>query len=176
MALSIGDSMPEIALPGTDGREYRTADITGDSATLIMFWCNHCPYVVANQDRIIRLQAEFAPRGVKFAAISANDIRNYPEDSLENMAKRAREKGYNFPYLYDESQQFARACGAQRTPEMFLFDAAGKLCYRGRVDDNYEDESHVRSHDLRNALEAVLEGRPCDPDETGALGCTIKWK
>jgi hypothetical protein len=148
----------------------------GSAATVILFWCNHCPYVKPNQDRVIAMQTEYASRGVRFAAICANNAETHPADSFEAMKLRAAEKGYNFPYLRDEDQDVSRSFGAARTPEVFLFDEAGLLRYHGRIDDNYEDESAVRSHDLRNALDAVLAGKNPDPAETGAVGCSIKWK
>jgi peroxiredoxin len=176
MALSIGDPAPDLRLPATDGETYGLADLAGAQATVIMFWCNHCPYVIPNQDRVIAMQQEYAARGVRFAAICANNAAAYPEDGFAQMKRRAEEKGYNFPYLHDESQAVARAFGAQRTPHVFLFDATRKLRYAGRIDDNPEDVSRVRSHDLRNALDTVLAGEEPDPAETGAMGCTIKWK
>jgi peroxiredoxin len=176
MALSIGDSAPEFTLPAVTGETYDFAKAAGDAATVIMFWCNHCPYVIPNQDRVIKLQQEYAARGVKFAAICANRADAYPDDSFDNMRRRAADKGYNFPYLHDESQAVARSFGAQRTPEVYLFDRERVLRYHGRIDDNHEDESLATRHDLRMALDAVLEGRLPDPPETGAMGCTIKWK
>jgi len=176
MALSIGDVAPAFNLPATDGRNYSFDDTAGEKAAVIMFWCNHCPYVIPNQQRIIEMQAQYAGRGVKFAAISANRADTYPEDSFESMKARAEQMGYNFPYLHDESQAVARAYGAQRTPEVYVFDAEGKLRYHGRIDDNHEDVSRAHHHDLRDAIEAVLAGKASDPAETGAYGCTIKWK
>jgi peroxiredoxin len=176
MALNIGDSAPTFSLPATDGNTYSYGDLAGSNATVVMFWCNHCPYVVPNQDRIIRMQSEYAERGVRFAAIGANDAAAYVEDDFEHMKRRAAEKGYNFPYLRDEEQSVAREFGAQRTPEVYLFDGDGALRYHGRIDDNHQDEAAVKSADLRNAIEAVLAGNAPDPAETGAMGCGIKWK
>jgi peroxiredoxin len=176
MALAIGEAAPDFNLPATDGKQYTLADAAGEQATVIMFWCNHCPYVIPNQQRVIAMQARYAARGVKFAAISANRADTYPEDSFDSMKLRAEQVGYNFPYLHDESQAVAHAYGAQRTPEVFVFDAQHKLRYHGRIDDNHEDVSLARHHDLREAIEAVLAGKAPDPAETGAYGCTIKWK
>jgi peroxiredoxin len=174
--LKIGDNAPDFTLPATSGQQLALSAGAGTAATVVLFWCNHCPYVIPNQARVIELQAEYAPRGVNFIAICANRADAYPEDSFENMQRRAAEMGYNFPYLHDESQSVARAYGAERTPEAFLFDAALKLRYHGRIDDNHQDQAKATQHDLRNALEAVLAGRAPDPAETGALGCSIKWK
>ena len=176
MALAIGETAPQFNLPATDGETYSFAGLAGDQATVIMFWCNHCPYVKPNQARVIALQERYAGRGVRFAAVCANDATAYPEDSFANMQRRAEQQGYNFPYLHDESQQVARSFGAQRTPEVFLFDSEGKLRYHGRIDDNYESAERARSHDLRDAIEALLAGEAPDPSLTGAVGCTIKWK
>ena len=175
MALNLGETIPGFSLPATDGKTYSNADFAAN-ATVVMFWCNHCPYVIPNQQRVIDMQREFASQGVKFAAICANNSASHPEDSFENMKKRAEQMGYNFPYLHDDSQEVAKEFGAQRTPEVFLFDSDGKLRYHGRIDDNYDDASRARSHDLRNAIAAVLAGQDPDPAETGAVGCTIKWK
>lgn len=176
MAIELGGRIPQFSLPATDGSTYSSSDLQGDKATVIMFWCNHCPYVMPNQDRVIAMQREYGERGVKFSAICANNALTHPADSFENMRIRAEEKGYNFPYLRDESQEITRTFGAQRTPEVYLFDSEGVLRYHGRIDDNYEDVNRARSHDLRNAIDAVLDGRDPDPAETGAVGCTIKWK
>ncbi len=176
MALALGSPAPRFSLPATNGGTYTFDDLKGEAATVIIFWCNHCPFVIPNQDRVIAMQDDYAERGVSFAAICANNALTHPADSFDNMKRRALEKGYNFPYLHDESQDMARAFGAERTPEVFVFDADGLLRYHGRIDDNHEDVRQARSHDLRNALEALLAGNPPDPSETGAMGCTIKWK
>ena len=176
MALAIGETAPEFNLRGVDGNTHSFAGVAGEKATVIMFWCNHCPYVIPNQDRVIAMQSALQAQGVRFAAICANNAEAYPDDGYEAMQKRAAQKGYNFPYLHDESQAAAKAYGAQRTPEVFLFDSARRLRYHGRIDDNHESVNAAKSHDLRNAINAVLAGTVPDPAETGALGCTIKWK
>jgi len=176
MALNIGENLPGFELPATDGREYDHKSIKGDKATVVMFWCNHCPYVVPNQDRIIEMQDEYRDKGVNFAAVCVNNDVTHPSDSFENMKIRAKEKGYNFPYLHDESQKIAVEFGAERTPEVFLFDGKAKLVYHGRIDDSHEDITLARSHDLRNAIDAVLSGETPSVQKTGAVGCSIKWK
>ena len=176
MALQIGDSIPQFSLPSTAGDTLDTAGISGEKATVVMFWCNHCPYVIPNQQRVIDMQSAYAGKGVRFAAICANNAESHPADSFANMKIRAEEMNYNFPYLHDESQEVARSFGAERTPHIFMFDSAGKLAYTGRIDDNPQDPSAVQSHDLRNALDAVLAGNHPDPEMTGAMGCSIKWK
>ncbi len=176
MAINLGERIPEFSLPATDGKHYSSAALAGEQATVVMFWCNHCPYVMSNQDRVIGMQREFKEKGVKFAAICSNNSDSHPADSFDKMIERAQEMNYNFPYLHDASQEVAKAFGAQRTPEVYLFDNEGKLRYHGRIDDNHEDVSKARSHDLLNAINAVLQGKAPHPAETGALGCTIKWK
>jgi peroxiredoxin len=176
MAISIGEAAPAFNLPATDGQSYTYEDVKGEQGTVIMFWCNHCPYVQGSEGRLIALAEEFKPRGIGFAAINANRADSYVEDDFPHMQQRAEAKGYNFTYLHDETQDIARSYGAQRTPEAFLFDGAGKLRYHGRIDDNPQDERAARSSDLRSAIEAVLSGSAPEPSETGPIGCTIKWK
>ena len=176
MAIAIGEVAPDFRIKGTDGNSYDFPGLAGDSATALIFWCNHCPYVIANQDRVIAMQADYRARGVRFADVCSNNADVYPQDDFDNMRRRAQEKKYNFPYLHDENQEVARTFGAQRTPEVFLFDAAKRLRYHGRIDDNHQDASLAKSHDLRRAIDAVLAGQEPDPSETGVIGCTIKWK
>jgi peroxiredoxin len=132
--------------------------------------------VRAWEDRMMQIQADYAGQGVQLVAVSANDAGKYPQDSLPAMQERAQEKGFNFPYLYDETQAFAQAYGASRTPEVFLFDEQRKLRYHGAIDDNYENPAAVQRHYLREALDSVLAGRDPAVTETPPVGCTIKWK
>lgn len=174
--LNFDAQAPDFALKGTDGKTYKLSDYKNKKAVAVIFSCNHCPYVKAYEDRMIALAKEYQPKSVQFLVISSNDPGKYPEDSFDNMAKRAKEKGYLFPYLYDETQQIAKAYGAQRTPEVFLFDAAMRLRYHGAIDDQYEDPSKVTKRYLKDALDAVLAGREPAIQETPPVGCTIKWK
>jgi len=177
MSLTIGSPIVAFKLKNVNGKMVSAKELSkGKEATVIIFSCNHCPYVQAWEDRIVQLGKTYEPRGVAFALINANDPTKYPEDSYPEMIKRAESKGYPFPYLYDEDQSVAKAYGATRTPEVFLFNAQGKLQYHGRVDDNYEDPKKVRSHDLKVALEAVLGGRAATVSETPVVGCSVKWK
>lgn len=176
MVLSMGSSAPAFSLPGVDGKIYSLQDFEAYPVLVVVFWCNHCPYVQAYEERTIALAREFAEKGVAFVAINANDPVKYPEDSFENMKRRAEEKSYPFPYLFDESQQVARAYGAERTPEFFVFDEARELRYHGRLDDNWEDAQAVQRQFLREALEAVLKGELPHFPNTQPVGCTIKWK
>jgi peroxiredoxin len=176
MILELGAKAPDFKLPGVDGKELGLADFKDAKALCVIFSCNHCPYVQAYEGRMMELQKEYGPKGLQLVAINSNDAQGYPEDSFDNMKKRAKELGFNFPYLRDESQETAKAFGAQRTPHIFLFDAARKLAYLGRIDDNYKDPSAVKSRELKDAVEDILAGRPVRLPETFAVGCSIKWK
>ena len=174
--LKIGDKAIPFKLIGVDDQQHALDDYADKKAVAVIFSCNHCPYVRAWEDRMIQIQADYAEKGVQLIAINANDAAKYPDDSFPKMKERAQEKGFNFPYLYDETQEVARAYGAERTPEVFLFDQDRVLRYHGAIDDNYEDPSAVRTHYLREALDAVLAGRDPAIKETPPVGCTIKWK
>ena len=173
--LPIGAKAPDFHLPGVDGTTYSLASFKEKKVVVVAFTCNHCPYVQAYEARLIAIQRDFAGRGAALAAINANETQNYPEDSFPKMVARARAVGYNFPYLRDEDQTVADAYGAHYTPEIFLLDQDRILRYTGRIDDNWRDPSRARSHDLRDAIEAVLAGRTVRNPETHAVGCTIKW-
>lgn len=175
-SLRPGDHMIEFKLPGVDNQKYTAHEFKGKKAIVIIFSCNHCPYVQAWEDRMIEIQKDYADRDVQLVAINSNDPQKYSEDNFENMKKRAQEKGFNFPYLYDESQEIAHAYGAERTPEVFLFDGKAMLRYHGAIDDNYEDPAEVQKHYLRDALDSVLAGDNPEIPSTPPVGCTIKWK
>lgn len=175
IGLKIGDPAPPFELPGVDGKTYKLEDFADDDVLGVIFMCVHCPYVQAYEDRIMAVQADYASKGVQFVGINPNDERKYPEDSFDNMVKRARMKGYNFPYLRDKSQEVAEAYGAQCTPEFFVFDADRKLRYRGRLDDNYQDPAAVKRRYLREALDAILSGQEPKEAFVPAIGCSIKW-
>jgi peroxiredoxin len=174
--LKPGDQSIPFTLPGVDDKQHALADYADKEAVAVIFSCNHCPYVRAWEDRMVQIQADYAGKGVQLIAINSNDARKYPDDSFPKMKGRAREKGFNFPYLYDESQAIGRAYGAGRTPEVFLFDKSGTLRYHGAIDDNYDDPYAVRNHYLRDALDAILAGQAPATAETPPVGCTIKWK
>lgn len=174
--LNIGDKAIPFTLPGVDDKTHSLSDYADKEAVVVIFSCNHCPYVRAWEDRMVQIQADYADKGVQLIAINSNDATKYPDDSFPKMKERAREKGFNFPYLYDETQEVARAYGAERTPEVFLFDKQGILRYHGAIDDNYENPNAVRRHYLREALDAVLAGQTPAIAETPPVGCTVKWK
>ena len=170
----LGTPCPPFALPGVDGRTWTREDFKAP-ALLVVVLCNHCPYVQAVDDRINALARAYAGR-CAVVGLSANDAEAYPEDRFEAMAARAREKGYVFPYLYDEDQSVARAFGAVCTPDYFLYGPDRRLAYRGRLDDNWKDPRAVQREDLKEALEAILVGRPVPGDQRPSMGCSIKWK
>jgi peroxiredoxin len=175
--MKTGTAAPEFSgLPGVDGKTYGLSDFGSAKALVVVFSCNHCPYVQAYEDRLIALQSEFKSQNIQFVAINANDATNYPDDSFENMAKRAKEKNFNFPYLRDESQAVAKSYGATHTPHLFVFDAVRKLAYTGKIDDNWQEPDEVQHRFLKDALTALVAGKKPDPAETFAIGCTIKWK
>ncbi len=181
--LEIGSPAPDFDLPGVDGKNYRLADFDQADALLLIFTCNHCPTAQAYEDRIKKLYSEYLGRGVSLVAISPNDAEavrldelGYSDlgDSLEDMKIRAKEAGFEFPYLYDgETQQVTKAYGAKATPHVFLFDKDRKLRYTGRIDDG--EVGPVTKHDLRDAIEAVLTGREVPTTSTRVFGCSVKW-
>lgn len=173
--LKIGDKAPYFSLPGVDGLNYSLESFSDKKLLCIIFSCNHCPYVKAYEDRIIAIQRDFQ-NDLQIVAINSNDELNYPEDSFEEMKKRAKEKNFNFPYLRDSDQNIADAYGATHTPEIFLFDKERKLQYHGKIDDNWNYPNQVKEHYLRNAIIDLLEGREVKVKETYTIGCTIKWK
>lgn len=173
--LKLGAPAPAFDLPGVDGKNRTLTSFSDKKILVVVFTCNHCPYVQGWEDRLIAIQRDFGSKGVQLVGINANETKNYPEDSFDKMVIRAREKRYNFPYLRDEDQSVTRAFDAACTPEIFAFDSERRLQYHGRVDDNYQDPKAVKSHDLENALDDLLAGRPVKTPLTPAMGCSIKW-
>jgi peroxiredoxin len=174
--LQPGDQNILFSLPGVDEQFYSLSSYADKNAVVVVFTCNHCPWAQAWEGRLIQIQAEYGPKGVQILAINANDAVTHPGDSFEAMQQRAQEKGFNFPYLHDEEQAVAHAYGAERTPEVFVFDKAGILQYHGAVDDNADDPAAVQHAYLRDALDAVLAGQTPATAQTPPKGCTIKWK
>ena len=175
--LQRGDTAPDFALPGTDGRTWRYADAAGPKGLVVMFICNHCPYVKAAVDRIVRDASALRELGVGTVAISSNDAATYPEDSFENMSAFARRHGFDFPYLYDESQDVARAHGAVCTPEFFGFDRDRVLQYRGRLDaSGRHPAAPDAKRELVEAMRQVAETGRAPNEQTASFGCSIKWK
>jgi peroxiredoxin len=175
-SLHIGDSAIPFALPGVDGKTHAFSDARGSKATVVIFTCNHCPYARAWEDRFVSIQNDFRDQGVRLIAINANDAEKYPDDNFEAMRERATERNFSFPYLRDDSQEIARAYGAERTPEVFIFNGDDILQYHGTVDDNPEDPDAVKIPYLRAALDSILNRRRIAILQTTPVGCTIKWK
>jgi peroxiredoxin len=174
-----GSQAPDFLLPGVDGKHWSLSDFKDRKALVIAFICNHCPYVIAVQGRINALAKEYAPKGVALIGINSNNAEKYPPDSFDAMKTRAREQGYVFPYLRDESQKVAREYGAVCTPDFFVYENAGgkfALRYAGRLDDSWKDESSVKRRDLALALDEILAGREPSRDQQASMGCSIKWK
>ena len=176
MPLALGSRLIPFALPDTEGRTTRPEDFAGARVFGVIFTCNHCPYAQAWEDRLIGIQRDYAGRDVRFVLINANDPRKVPDDAPERMRERARAKAYPFPYCFDATQEVAKAYGATRTPEIFLFDAGRVLRYHGAPDDNYDDPAAVQHPFLREAIDALLRGIAPATAATKPVGCTIKWK
>jgi peroxiredoxin len=174
--LKISSPAPDFKLPGVDGGSYSLSSFKDKLIIVVIFSCNHCPYVQAYEDRIKDIQNDYQEKGVQIVAISSNDAVKYPEDSIEQMIKRAQEKQFNFPYLYDESQSIAKSFDATHTPEVFVFDKERKLKYHGKIDDNWKEPQKVNSSYLRKAIDEILSGKEVSVPETFSIGCTIKWK
>ncbi len=174
-SLQLGDTVPAFTLPDTDGSEHEVPLADAPAATVLIVTCMHCPYVIAWNPRLRAVAEEYAPRGVRFLAINANDASRYPADSLDHMKRFVREHDWPYPNLHDESQDVARALGAEVTPHVFVLDGRQRLVYRGAPDADHRDPSQGAAW-LRGALDAVLEGRAVEPAETPPRGCSVKWR
>ena len=175
--LPLGTKAPDFSLPDTAGKTVSLADLDGTQVLLVMFICNHCPFVKHIRQQLAALGRDYKDKSVSMVAINSNDVDNFPEDSPENMAREAADAGYTFPYLYDVTQEVAKAYGAACTPDFYIFDKARNLVYRGQLDDSRPSNGiPVTGTDLRKALDAVLEGRPVEEDQKPSIGCNIKWK
>lgn len=173
--LKIGSKLPEFNLIGTDNQSYSVDSYSDKKYLIVIFSCNHCPYVQAYEDRIMKIADDYSSV-LKVVAINSNDDKNYPEDSFEEMKKRAEKKKFNFDYLRDETQTVAKEFGATHTPEIFLFDEKRELVFHGKIDDNWQEPQNVKSKYLRNTLDELIAGKKISVPETFTIGCTIKWK
>ena len=171
----LGDTVPAFSLPDTDGVEHRLPLADAPPATVLVVSCMHCPYVIAWNPRLRAVAEEYAPRGVRFLGIHSNDANRYPADSLDHMRRFVREHGWPYPFLHDESQEVARALGAEVTPHVFVLDGEQRLVYRGAPDADHRDPSQDAAW-LRGALDAVLAGGAVAEPETRARGCSVKWR
>jgi len=175
--LPLGTQAPEFRLPDTEGKAVSLDDFQGKEVLLVVFMCNHCPFVKHVQDGLVQLAKEYGPKGVAVVGINSNDVENYPEDSPKRMAQEAKRYGYPFPYLFDESQEVAKAYRAACTPDLFLFDKDRRLVYRGQLDDSRpSNDIPVTGKDLRGAIDAVLAGKAVTEEQKPSIGCNIKWK
>jgi len=173
----LGTEAPAFRLPDPEGKLVSIDDFKSSPALLVVFLCNHCPFVKHVLPHFVGLAKEYQDRGVGIVGISSNDVNSYPADSPAKMAELSKAMGFTFPYLYDESQQVAKAYGAACTPDFYLFDSGHRLVYRGQMDDSRPSNGRpVTGADLRAAIDAVLEGRPVSADQRPSIGCNIKWK
>ncbi|MCK5603307.1 thioredoxin family protein [Candidatus Pacearchaeota archaeon] len=176
LQLPMGTNIIDFKLPGTDGKEYSPSNFADKKALVIIFMCNHCPYVKAIIDRLITIQSDYADKGVQIIGINANDADDYPEDSFEAMKEWVEEAGINFVYLRDEDQSVAKVYQAQCTPDIYVFDQNKKLAYHGRLDDNWQQPENVTKSELREALGLILADQPISETQHPSMGCSIKWK
>jgi peroxiredoxin len=174
---TLGSQAPDFSLVNVDGRTVSLANFEGAKALLVIFMCNHCPFVKHVASELTRLAIDYRPKGVSIVGINSNDAATHPEDSPERMVHEVEERGYPFPYLYDETQEVAQAYKAACTPDFFLYDAQRRLVYRGQLDDSRPSNGvPVTGRDLRAAIDAVLAGKPVPEPQKPSIGCNIKWK
>ena len=175
--LPLGTTAPDFKLPDTNGKTVSLADFKGKPALLVLFICNHCPYVKHIRTGLAQLARDYQPKHVAIVGINSNDVANYPDDSPAKMKEEVKSAGYLFPYLYDETQAVAKAYRAACTPDIYLFDKNRKLVYRGQFDGSRPGNGiPVTGKDLRAALDAMLAGNPVSSDQKASMGCNIKWK
>jgi peroxiredoxin len=175
--LALGTQAPDFSLLNVDGRVVKLSDFHGRRAMVVIFMCNHCPYVKHVAPELVRISNEYMTKDVGFVGISSNDANAYPEDGPESMKQEAAEQGYRFPYLYDADQSTAMMYRAACTPDIFVFDANMRLVYRGQLDESRpKNDRPLTGADLRKALDAILSGAPVSSDQRPSIGCNIKWK
>ena len=174
--IPLGTLAHDFELPGVDGKTYTLSSFANQKILVLIFMCNHCPYVKAVLQRLIDLQNSFSKYRVQLAGINSNDATRYPDDSFDNMKAVAQERGVSFPYLFDETQETAKVYGAVCTPDLYVYGEERKLLYQGRIDDNWKHPELVTRQDLKSALEDILAGRPVPNEQTPSMGCSIKWK
>jgi|SRR6185312_3818595 len=172
----LGLDCPDFSLPGVDEHVHSLAEYKNGKPLVVMFICNHCPYVKAVEDRLIQLGHDLKKLSVNLVAICSNDSTDHPEDSFEGLQQRAKEKNYPFPYLHDETQEIAEEFGAVCTPDFFVYDKNLKTAYRGRMDDSWKDASKVTKRELFEAVQLLLQNKPLPQKQIPTMGCNIKWK
>ena len=174
--LSPGEKAPDFSLPATDGNTYNLSDFADYKFLVIFFTCNHCPYVKGSDENTREIVLEYAGKGVGFAAVNSNSANTYPEDDFDHMVERMKEFKFPWLYLYDRTQAAAKDYGALRTPHFFVFDEKRNLVYTGRAVDNPKDISKASTHELRDALEELVSGKPVSNPVTNPIGCNVKWE
>lgn len=173
--LELGEQAPDFDLPGVDGKNHSLADFADANILVVMFTCNHCPYVVGSEDRMLAFYNDYKDKGLAMVGINSNETRDHPTDDFANMKSHAAEKGFPWPYLRDDSQDVALAYGALRTPHYYVFDADRKLRYTGRMDDNPRTPGAETTQELRDAIEDLMVGREVKVPLTNPIGCNVKW-
>ena len=175
--MELGSKAPDFTLPDTvSGKEVSLSDLKSDIATVIVFICNHCPFVLHINSKLVEIANSYQKKGIQFIAISSNDIDTHPQDGPDYMAKVAKKEGYSFPYLYDETQNVAKAYGAECTPDFFVFDDKLECIYRGRFDETRPNMGEPSGIDLSKALDAQIAGKEITKGQYPSIGCSIKWK
>jgi peroxiredoxin len=174
--IKLGTPAPDFNLLSVDGKRFNLSNFKNAKVLVVMFICNHCPYVKAVEDRILKIHRDYHGKGVQLVGICSNDSTDYPDDSPKNLLKRWKEKEYGFPYLIDETQEVARAYAAACTPDIYVYDQAQRLAYHGRIDDNWQDPKGVTRQEIREALDALLLGKKPSEKQNPSMGCSIKWK
>ena len=175
VSIPLGTPMPPFSLSDPSGKRFDSTRLSGQKGLLVAFTCNHCPYVIQSEERVLEFTRDYQPRGVAYVAINSNSANTYADDSFDHMKERAQERGFNFPYLRDESQDVARAYGALRTPHFYVFDENHKLRYTGRMDDNPRNPGQETTHELRDAVDALLANHEIEVPLTNPIGCNVKW-
>jgi peroxiredoxin len=174
--IPMGTPCPDFDLPAVEGRRYRLADFAQSDVLVVMFICNHCPYVQAIEDRIIALAKGYRGKSVQFVGICANDAAGYPDDSFDSLKARWEKKQYGFPYLHDEAQTVAKSFRAVCTPDLYVYDRTRHLAYHGRLDDNWKEPAKVTKREMKEAIDALLAGKKPGESQVPSMGCSIKWK
>ncbi len=174
--LGIGEQAPDFTLPGVDGKDYSLEDFKDARLLVVVFSCNHCPFVIGSEDRMNAFFNEYASKGVAMVVINSNSEQTHAEDDFAHMKERAKEKGFRFPYVRDESQDVAKAYGALRTPHFYVFDRQRRLRYTGRMDNSPKDVEKQTTNELVEAVDALLENREPPVEKTNPIGCNVKWK
>ena len=173
--LQLGDCAPDFSLPATDGQTYSLENFADAPVLVVCFTCNHCPYVINSEERVLDFTRDYRDKSVAYVAINSNSANTYADDDFAGMQQRAQERGFDFPYLHDESQAVALAYGALRTPHFYVFDAQRKLRYTGRMDDNPRNPGQQITRELRDAVDDLLANRDVQTPLTNPIGCNVKW-